>query len=38
LKENDPDVKKAYEATSNIDNIDIFKDKKVNGLMLYDDE
>lgn len=38
LKENDSDVKKAYEAASNLDNIDIFKDKKVNGLMLYDNE
>lgn len=38
LKENDPDVKRAYEAASNIDNIDIFKYKKVNGLMIYDNE
>jgi hypothetical protein len=38
LKENDPDVKRAYEATSNLDNIDIFKDGKVNALMIYDNE
>lgn len=38
LKENDTDVKKAYEAASNIDNIDIFKDGKINALMIYDNE
>jgi hypothetical protein len=38
LKENDIDVKKAYEAASNIDNIDIFKDGKINALMIYDNE
>lgn len=38
LKENDSNVKKAYEATLNIDNIDVFKDKKINGLVIYDNE
>ena len=37
LKEKDPNVKKAYYATLNVD-IDVFKDKKVNGLVVYDDE
>lgn len=38
LKDNDPDVIRAIEAASNVDNIDIFKDKKVNGLLVYDNE
>lgn len=38
LKNKDLNVRKAYEATWNLNNIDIFNEKKVDGLMIYDNE
>jgi hypothetical protein len=37
LKKTDPNVKNAYESASNFDNVDIFKNRKVDALVLYDD-
>ncbi len=37
LKESDPEVRQACDTSSNYDNIDLFREKKVNWLILYDD-